>query len=301
MSMNSAQARVMLFAAIVCASTAAPLVKAVPGESPLFLGAWRLGLAGVVLSLLSGRRGVFFSLDLWRVSALPGLFLALHFAAWFASLEMTSVAASTTLVATTPLFAALLAPFLLGERTSGRQWLGVFVGMLGSAWIAGIHGAAARSAFGGSRQWMGDALALLAALAASLYLIIGRRLRSRVPLSGYFAAVCLWGGLFLTTAALLAGVTLGPVSEPPRGVGLWMVVVALALVPQVGGHGLLNAAMRRLPAQQAQLALLGEPLLSSLWVVLFFDQWPSPGFYPGGAMVLLGLALGVHKARHSTS
>ena len=90
------------------------------------------------------------------------------FASWIRSLQMTSVASSTTLVSTTPLFVAIFAYFCLGERLSRHSWIGILLVLAGSGLIAG-------SDFHFSKEALvGDLLAVAGALAASGYLLAGR-------------------------------------------------------------------------------------------------------------------------------
>jgi len=75
---------------------------------------------------------------------------------------------------------------------------------------------------------------------------------------------------------------------PPR---TWLVFLALALVPTIGGHGLVNKALRSLPAPTVGLFLLGEPLGASLLALVVFGEAPGPWTLAGGAVVLAALVL----------
>ncbi|MEZ5225348.1 MAG: DMT family transporter [Acidimicrobiales bacterium] len=101
-----------------------------------------------------------------------GLALAVHFSSWLASLEMTSVAASVTLVSTAPIGVALLQWGAGGDRPDRRNWLVIAVTLLGVAVIAG--GDIGTS----SDELAGDALALLGAVAMAVYLVLGGRART---------------------------------------------------------------------------------------------------------------------------
>ncbi|MDY6764370.1 MAG: DMT family transporter, partial [Halobacteria archaeon] len=65
------------------------------------------------------------------IASVTGVALAVHFASWFESLEWTSVAASVTLVQTQPIFVAVGAYFILGERITTGKILGIIVAILG--------------------------------------------------------------------------------------------------------------------------------------------------------------------------
>ncbi|GAB4222551.1 MAG: DMT family transporter [Acidobacteriota bacterium] len=286
MSRAGARGRAALALAILAVSTAAPLVRLAPDADPLRLAFWRLALAGALVAVVLRPRGLL-SPRAWRWGGVAGVLLAVHFGAWFWSLRLTSVASSVTLVTTAPLFAAVIAPRWLGDRTSPRLWVGALAALAGVALIAHADGRAG----GGSDPLLGDALALLAAGAGSVYLLIGRRVRAEVEVEAQVAMTCLAGAAALAVAVVASGQGLAPAS---MRVGL--VALALALGPHLTGHGLLNVAVRHRPAQEVQLALLGEPVLSSILAALLFAEWPHASFYPGGALVLGGLAIGLSGA-----
>src|SRR6266508_4291676 len=96
------------------------------------------------------------------------------------------------------------------------------------------------------------------------------------------------GGFVLALLAfcLVGRVPLG--GYPPK---TWLLFVALALVPTLAGHGLVNRFLRALPAPTVGLFLLGEPLGASALAWLVLDEVPGAWTLAGGAVVLLALAL----------
>jgi drug/metabolite transporter (DMT)-like permease len=92
----------------------------------------------------------------------------------------------------------------------------------------------------------------------------------------------------VTGAALIvvaAGVPL--VGYSPRTL---LVFLALAVVPTIGGHGLVNRALRVLPAATVSLFMLGEPVGATLLAYGAFREVPSSWTLAGGAIVLAALA-----------
>ena len=83
---------------------------------------------------------------------------------------------------------------------------------------------------------------------------------------------------------LLAGAPL--IGFPPA---TWAVFAALAAGPHLAGHGLLNLAVRYLPAPVVNISLAGEPILSTSYAAALFDEWPGLWFYGGAALILGGL------------
>jgi drug/metabolite transporter (DMT)-like permease len=273
-----------LLVAVVAVSWAAILVRL--AEAPaLAIAFWRLALATLFLSapawwLARGRPAAAAAGKGSVVAA--GFLLALHFALWIGSLFLTSVASSVLLVSTQPVFAALVTRPLLGEGISRRTMLAIGFTMAGTAVLAA--GDAASGA--GTRILLGDAMALAAAAAAAVYLVLGRQARGSGPLPVYLFKV---NGV----AALVLLVTCLAARTPLLGftARTWAVLVGMAAGPHLAGHGLLNYAVRILPATTVNLALAGEPLLSTVYAMVLLDEWPLLAFYAGAILILVGLVI----------
>jgi drug/metabolite transporter (DMT)-like permease len=107
-----------------------------------------------------------------------------------------------------------------------------------------------------------------------------------MPLGAYVFGV--WG-----IAAIALGI-LAAVGRVPLGgydARAMACFVGLAVVPTLGGHGLMNRSLRLLPAPTVGLFLLGEPLGASLLGYLFFGEVPSRSTLAGGLLVVGALAL----------
>ncbi|MGA7932158.1 MAG: DMT family transporter, partial [Kovacikia sp.] len=179
---------------VVAASTAAILVRlaiAAAGVAgvgfSLVLAASRLTLAAIVL--LPTWQKIFVKRPTsagFRAAAGAGLALAVHFATWITSLSYTSIAASTTLVTTSPVWVALFAWFWQGERPTRSTQGGIAIALVGSLLIGLGDGNSART---GSNPLLGDGLALMGAFAASLYFLWGREAQQQGLGIGSYAAV----------------------------------------------------------------------------------------------------------------
>jgi drug/metabolite transporter (DMT)-like permease len=213
------------------------------------------------------------------LTALSGLCLALHFATWIGSLYYTSVGASVFLLATQPLFALILSRIFLGEVAGRRTVAAVGVTLAGTAWIAwgdlGLEG----------NSWFGDLLSLTGAFFAAAYLLIGRSLRSRVHLGRYLVGAY---GLGTVVLAALVAVSGGPWAGSLAGDWPWLVLMAAG--PGVAGHGLLNWTVRRIRSYVVHAALLGEPVLATLYAWLVFRESPGAHVATGGVLIVAGLA-----------
>lgn len=277
-----------LVLAVACISTGAPFARWAAPAPPLAIAALRVGCAALLL-LGAGGRAVGALRGLARRDAalvgLSGALLGLHFGAWIASLSFTSTAASVALVATNPMFAALFGT-LLGDRVTRRELAGIAIAGGGCAVLAGGDWKA------GGDALLGDALALAGAASAAAYLVIGRRLRASVPLFPYLGAVNGVAAIGLAIAAVSSGVRPGAL-----GPDVLVACASAAVVASFVGHSLLNAAVRTTPTHLVALVILGEPVGSSLITWLAFGERPPVHAVIGGAIVIVGIAVGFVRRR----
>jgi drug/metabolite transporter (DMT)-like permease len=269
--------------AVLFVSFGAVLVRLAAAPA-LAVSFFRVAIASLVLAPFAvGRaRRSWPALGRRRVLLLlaAGLALALHFATWISSLSYTSIASSVLLVNTAPLFTLALSRIFLRERIAPVVLLAMPIALLGAALIA------LGDWSGSPGSLRGNLLALAGALTVAAYQVIGRGLRDALPLDAYVLGVWTTAAAVLAALALAFGVPL--TGYAPR---TWLVLMALALVPTLGGHGLVNKSLRSLPAPTVGLFLLGEPLGASLLAFLVFGEVPGAWTFAGGAIVLAALVL----------
>lgn len=194
-------------------------------------------------------------------TCLSGFFLALHFTFWIRSLQMTSIASSTTLVSTTPFFVALFAYFCFGERLSRKACFGILLVVAGSGFLAGTDYRLSTQALAG------DLLALAGALAASGYILTGRFVRRHLDLTSYTLGTYGTAALILLALSSFSGTPLTGYSGQT-----YLVFILLAVVPQLIGHTTFNWTLKFLSPTTVAVLILGEPVGAILLACLFFDE-----------------------------
>lgn len=250
---------------------------------PLVIAFWRVALAAVALAPLAwlGGRPVPVTRRALAATALAGLFLALHFAAWISSLELTTVANSVFLVSTSPLWIVLYRVLRGETHLTGTVLASTLASIVGTAVIA-AGGAGLSLA-----SWPGDVLALAGGVMMAAYLLAGTRARASLPLLSYLPLCYGFAAAFLGIVVALAG----PVAiELPATT--WAALAAMALVSQIAGHGAYNWALAKLNPNFVAVCLLGEPIMASALSLAYFGEPIPPATLLGGPLVLLGIYLG---------
>lgn len=284
----------ILFAGIFAISASAILINLAKGVPSLSIAFWRVTFSLLLLLPLwtSKRRRQ----ELMRLTsrqrlqlAASGLCLGVHFWSWIASLSYTSVAASVLLVTTNPLWVGLLAPWVTRERLSWRAWGGIGVAMLGAAIVAFEPGMGHAS-----DPLLGNALALLGAIAASGYLMFGRNVRPYLEL---------WSYTSMTLVGAWAVLTCGMLWQGGDGVWIgfslqqWGLLISMALLPQLVGHSALSWSLRYLRADTVSVVLLNEPIGAALLAWWILGQVPSGQTIFGGVILLLGVFVVLRSPR----
>ena len=272
---------------VAAVSCAAVLIRLADAPA-LAIAAYRLSVAGVVVAPLavsrdwSGLRSLTFSQALWCVAS--ALALAVHFAAWIASLEHTSVASSVVLVTTSPLLIAAVSYVAYRERLTAPVAGGIALGLAGSLTLALGDRAA------GDRELFGDLLALIGAVGAAAYFLIGRRVRRQMSNVSYIGIVYPACAITLLAAAAVTG-------TPMTGYDSFTVVmiVMIGLVPQLLGHSSLNWALGHLSATMVAVAVMAEPVGATLLAWLVLGEAPPAASVAGGGLVLTGVYLAFRR------
>jgi len=295
----------VLLGGILAVSTASIFIKFAQheGAPSIVIAAFRLSLATLGLAPLALTR---YRTELrqlrrreWVLATLSGSFLALHFATWITSLQYTSVASSVVLVTTTPLWVGLLAPLVLRERAGTATYIGLVLALSGGtviglsdacSWQAGLIRCPAAGIFFGGTAFLGDLLALAGAWMAAGYMLVGRRLRTRISLIPYIFIV--YGMAALVLVAIMFGMGASPLGYSATTY-LWMVL--LALVPQLLGHSIFNWSLKYIPVSLVSVTLLGEPVGST--ILAYFILQENPGWIKmiGALLILAGIWLAARR------
>jgi drug/metabolite transporter (DMT)-like permease len=274
--------------AVAAVSTSAPLIREARAPA-LAIAFWRNAFAVAVLAPVCAVRR---REEIARLRPAPaggallaGVLLSAHFATWVPSLSFTTVASSVALVATQPVWAALLAR-ARGQQVPAQAWLGIGVAVGGAVVLTGVDVALS------GRALIGDLLALAGGALAAAYVTVGGEVRQSVSTTLY-TAIC-----YSTAAAVLGLLCLGGGQAVGGFDGrTWLCLLALTAGPQFLGHSVVNRVLRTTSATVVSVAILFEIVGSTLLAWLAFGETPPAGAYPAAVLITAGIVLVVLSGR----
>lgn len=216
---------------------------------------------------------------------LSGVLLSFHFVFWFSSLGRTSVSSAALMVNIHPLLVVSAGWLLYNEkfRPAALPWAGVAVaGMVVLGWgdlqVAGT-------------AFAGNLLAAAGGVMIAGYYLVGRRVRARVSISVYSLLVYGTSTVLLLAYNVFSGQSLTGYSSAD-----WLAFAALAVVPTIFGHTLLNWSLKYLPAGAISVSVLGEPVIATALAIPLLREIPGPLHIAGGLLVVGGIWLFLRRS-----
>ncbi len=298
---------VLLVGAVMGVSSAGALFQHVDAVPPLLRASWRLQLTSVVLAPLfiyqwlqqtSEVKSRMFEQKTLAILGASGLALALHFGAWVASLDHTSLTHSLLFVTAHPLIIivgmSFLAAFFTGYRGPRKlEILGASIGFFGAALTLLDQG---HQQGDHTVTLYGDSLAFFGAVFVVGYIVSGRILREWMPIFLYAFPVTLLGSLLLLPASMVfedGFSEFGALGWTNSEFFPWF--LALALIAGLLGHTGLNTCLRYISPLVVSTSVTLEPVLGSLIGWAFFDSG-IPGFWTmvGGPVLVIGVLLVIY-------
>jgi drug/metabolite transporter (DMT)-like permease len=253
------------------------------GVSGLVSAFYRLAFAALIFvpwRALTPRHAARATPEAVRAAIIAGILFAADLAFFNSAVMATSAANAALLGVNAPIFVALGAWVLHGERPTARFWAGFLLALAGMIAIVGAD-VVVHPSLG-----FGDFMAVAGAFCYGIYLVYVQRARAGMDTLSFSAWSTGVGALCLLPVCLLA-------RQPVIGFGWrpWAALIALALVSQVMGQLLVAHAMGKLPATLASIVLLGQAPLTALLAWPLLGEAIRPGQILGGALVLAGIAV----------
>lgn len=210
---------------------------------------------------------------------ISGFFLAIHFGTWITSLNYTTIASSTVLVSTHPIIILIAGHFLFKEKITKPIFFSVLISLLGSFLISfsGFD-------FLNLDKFLGNSLAVAGAMAVSVYILIGKKVRKNLNVNIYTFLVYSISTVFLFFFAIIAKNDLFNYS-----VKEWSIFLALAVFCNLLGHSVFNWALGYLKSSLVSIIIISEPIFATIWAIFLFSEVPSINEIIGGIMIIGGI------------
>lgn len=273
--------------AVIFISLSGPMI-AVTAAPALAIAFWRCligsGLTGMWVGLRRRRALAALTKRELKLTVLAGVFLGLHFATWIPSLTLTTVAASTALVATQPIWAALIAR-ATGVRIDRRVWVGITISLTGVLVLTGVDLSV------DPQHLLGDALALVGAVFSAAYVSVAERVRRTVDTSTMTFVLYAVSALTILPLAFVFGQELIGFDAQA-----WALIIAVTLGAQLLGHSMMNRVLSSTSATVVSLAILFEMPGATIVAAIWLGQVPPLGLLPAAALILIGLVVVIRAA-----
>lgn len=288
-----ASAYIAILVMIATVSSAGILIRFALLEDmpPILIVAARLIIATIVLTPITLNR---YKNDIQQITraelglaALSGAFLALHFLAWVSSFQYTTILVSVVVVSTGPIWVAILEVIFLKVRLSQLVIIGLIIALFGAIFIGiPLQSEINLNAGAVDTTLTGAFLAWIGAIAVSIYMLIGRKIRSRLPAIPY-----IW--LVYGTAAIVMLIMVIITTTPVTGYSTngYLVLLLMGLVPQLIGHSSLNYALEYFPATLIGMTTQLEPIGSAILAFIIFAELPPIQQIVGSGIIILGVLI----------
>ncbi len=282
---SPASRKTLAFAALLAGAAAiafAPILVRLADTGPTASAFWRLALALAPLWLWarSSPRAQSAARDAWKPLAVAGLCFAGDLGAWHVSIMYTTVANSTLEANFAPIFVTLGAWLLYRQRVSRAFLFALGITLAGAILLIGPNFAL------GGRALAGDALGVLTAVFYAGYMLAIKAATERATTAGIMAvSTTVAAAALLPYALATADVFL------PQSASGWLVLIGLALVPQIAGQSLIAYAFAHLPAALSSVSLLAQPVLAAFYAWVLLGEAMRPVQMAGAVVVLAGIYL----------
>ena len=277
----------LLTLGVFCCSTSVIWIR-LSRMSPVMLTGLRCLIAAIFLTpifIRDARRHPIPLREYLKV-LLPGVILSLHFITWITGARVASVTNASLIVNMAPMFMPVVLYLVLRERVHRLELAGTLLSVAGLLVLATDDFRFERERFSG------DLTCFASMLFFTLYLVLARRNRTFPSIWCYVTPLYLVSGLLSCGMALLVPTETVPLS---RWEPLW--ILAVAVIPTVIGHSLLNLAMQQLRGQVVAVANVTQFVFAGIMAYLIFQEIPRASFAAAVVLVLAGLGVAFHAQR----
>ncbi len=242
---------------------------------------YRILIGAPLMTVMAYLNGGRITKELLRKSSVPGLLFGASMIAGFAAFQHTSIANSTLVTTLQPVLIMFVAPKMFGEKLTARKVFysvtamsGVLIVVLAAASTSGAH-------------ISGDLLAVANVVIWTAYFVMAKvRRLDGVHSWAFLATVFMWAAVVALPFGLVTSNDLTAMTTKD-----WVLIVTMALIPGVVGHGMMTWSQSHLDVSLASLLGLLSPVISAILAWLILHQTLTPMQLVGGLVVLVSMGL----------
>lgn len=273
----------LLFALAAASIGSASIFVRLSMASPTACAFWRLFIASLLLVTFS-RRVEVASLKKVAYPLIAGVALAAHFVLWMDSLFRVPVAVSTVIVVSYPIYLVAV-ELARGEKPRVTKVAGMAMGFLG---VAILSMSVLES--GAQASIIGVAESFIASIMVAVYFYTGRATRNAMKLGDYLLLTYSTASVVVLAYSFIIGDNV--FSYLPRS---WPWLLALAVVPMMGGHTTMNYLLRFYKASTVTSISLTEPITASILAAIILGEVLRPIHAAALLLAVAGLTLVVRE------
>lgn len=279
-----------LFAVVIWGANFVATKDVVNEISPVSIIWLRFGMGFIILGVAVVLRKQFAlpQKSDWAYLALLG-FLGITFHQWLQATGLQTAAATTTawIVATIPIFTALLGWLVLREKLGWLAVIGIALATFGVLLIVSKGNLATLAS--GDFGTIGDFLVLISAVNWAVFSVLSRRGLASMPAARMMFYVMLFGWLFTCIWLFSFGPGLSEI--PQLSLRGWGNILVLGIL----GSGLAYIAwfdaLHEIPASRLSAFIYIEPLVTVIVAALWINETISLASLIGGGIIILGVVL----------
>lgn len=255
---------------------------------PTAIGAWRMGIAGIVLLIVAlvTRRRLLLPREQFWLAVLAGFWFSFDLGVWHRSVLLAGAGLATILGNTQVFNTAVFSYFLFKERPTIRFYIAAIFAMVGVVLLVGV---ADKIRFTDD-YILGIILGLMTGVFYSLYVITLKHSgnqKVKPDVIVFIGWVCLIGFSFMSLGSLFEAEPY----FPPDG-RAWLYLIIIALIVQVVGWYAIFTSLSKVETSRAGLVLLLQPTFASVWGALMFGERFSIWQIVGAAVTLFCIYYG---------
>ncbi|MEM4704169.1 MAG: DMT family transporter [Candidatus Bathyarchaeia archaeon] len=274
--------------------TAAIFIRGLPKLDAFAIAFWRLIIACLALAVILLMFKKNFHLRLLQRNlkdlAVLSFFLGLHFIFFVSAIKDTTILNATVLVNTTPIFSAVVSNFFYKIKPSKLAILGLtlsFVGVCVISYAETVNANHDLNQTSYSPSLKGDLEAVLAALAETVYLNYGRKVRKEADLLSLMLPLYFFSAFVVGIISVPASRNIATLPDNTLSIAS---LIGLGVLPTATAHTLYFSSLSNLKSFETATMALLEPVGATLLGISLFQEIPAPLFAVGATLILVGVA-----------